>query len=70
MTAAEERKENKKTIKNDSRIAALGATVGYVDNNDLNNFTGEKRNFSDYKTRHEAAAALNHLLNTPLEDNM
>ena len=58
MTAAEERKENKKTIKNDSRIAALGATVGYVDINELNSFTGEKRDFNYCKTRLEAAAAL------------
>jgi len=69
MTAAEERKETKKTLKNDSRIAALTATVNYVNNNELSNFTGEERNFNDYKIRQDAAAALHQLVNTPLEHN-
>jgi hypothetical protein len=69
MTASEERKETKKSIKNDSRIAALASTVAYVNNNELSNFTGEKRNFNDYKIRQDAAAALHQLVNTPLENN-
>jgi hypothetical protein len=69
MTASDERKETKKSIKNDSRIAALASTVAYVNNNELSNFTGEKRNFNDYKIRQDAAAALHQLVNTPLENN-
>ena len=69
MTAAEERKETKKTLKNDSRITALTATVNYVNNSELSNFTGEERNFNDYKIRQDAAAALHQLVNTPLEHN-
>ena len=69
MTASEERKETKKSIKNDSRIAALASTVAYVNNTELSNFTGEKQNFNDYKIRQDAAAALHQLVNTPLENN-
>jgi hypothetical protein len=70
MTAAEERKENKKTMMNDSCIAALATTAAYVNNNELNNLTREKRSFHDYKTRQNSAAALHQLLNPPLENNM
>ena len=50
MTSAEEKEMQKKTIKNDARTAALQLTIGYVEKEEFNNFTGADRNYNDYKS--------------------
>jgi len=49
MTSAEEKVMQKKAIKDDTRKAALELTIGYVEKEEFNNFTGADRNYSDYK---------------------
>jgi hypothetical protein len=71
ISKATERKQNAKILKNDNRVAAFNNTIGYLENNALDDFMGNARNFKEFKdkceaeNRQEAVTALQQLLSNP-----